>query len=131
LRQHGPAGRRASADRALQRHFLAATGSGESGRQPAPKESHWALNAVSCPTSGSCVAVGSYAESAAGKKLLLGEDWNGTSWELALPVDRAAALYDEARGVSCSAALTCTLAGLSVKENNHNLAETLAERMEL
>jgi hypothetical protein len=99
--------------------------------KPAPKESHWALNAVSCPTSGSCVAVGSYAESAAGKKLLLGEDWNGTSWELVLPVDRAAALYDEARGVSCSAALTCTLAGLSVKENNHNLAETLAERMEL
>ncbi len=99
--------------------------------KPAPKESHWALNAVSCPTSGSCVAVGSYTESAAGKKQLLGEDWNGTSWELALPVDRTAAFYDEARGVSCSAALTCTLAGPSVKENNHNLAETLAERMEL
>jgi len=98
--------------------------------KPAPKESHWALTAVSCPTSGSCVTVGSYAESAAGRKLLLGEQWNGTSWELALPVDRTAALYDEARGVSCSAALTCTLAGLSWKENNHSLTETLAERME-
>jgi len=98
--------------------------------KPAPKESHWALTAVSCPTSGSCVTVGSYAESAAARKLLLGEEWNGTSWELALPVDRTGAgvLYDEARGVSCSAALTCTLAGLTWKE--HNPTETLAERME-
>ncbi len=99
--------------------------------KPAPKESHWALTAVSCPTSGSCVTVGSYAESAAARKLLLGEAWNGTSWELALPVDRTGAgvLYDEARGVSCSAALTCTLAGLTWKTNN--VTETLAERMEL
>jgi hypothetical protein len=98
--------------------------------KPAPKGSHWALSAVSCPTASSCVAVGSYDESASGKKLLLGEEWNGSRWELALPVDRTTGvLYDEARGVSCSAALTCTLAGLSRKENNHNLTETLAERM--
>ena len=98
--------------------------------KPAPEGSHWALSAVSCPTSSSCVTVGSYAESATARKLLLGEQWNGTSWELALPANRTAALYDEARSVSCSAALTCTLAGLSWKENNHNLTETLAERME-
>jgi hypothetical protein len=77
------------------------------------------------------VTVGSYDESRGGQTHLLGEEWNGTSWELALPVDRTGVWYDEARGVSCSAALTCTLAGLSWKENNHNLAETLAERMEL
>jgi hypothetical protein len=94
--------------------------------KPAPKESHWALRAVSCPTSGSCVAVGSYAESASGTKLL-GEEWNGSRWELARPVERAGVVSDEARGVSCSAALTCTLAGQSLKE--HSNTETLAERM--
>ena len=97
--------------------------------KPAPKESGWVLSAVSCPTSGSCVTVGSYDESRGGQTHLLGEEWNGTSWELALPVDRTGVWYDEARGVSCSAALTCTLAGLSRKENNHNLTETLAERI--
>jgi hypothetical protein len=51
--------------------------------KPAPKELHWALDAVSCPTSGSCVTVGYCAESATARKLLLGEEWNGTSWELA------------------------------------------------
>ena len=95
--------------------------------KPAPEGSHWALTVVSCPTSSSCVAVGSYDESTSGKKLLLGEEWNGSRWELAQPVDRTTGLYDEARGVSCSAALTCTLAGLSWKESN--TTETLAERM--
>jgi hypothetical protein len=97
--------------------------------KPAPKESHWALRAVSCPTSGSCVAVGSYAESASGTKRLLGEEWNGSRWELAPPIDRTGTgvVSDEARGVSCSAALTCTMAGQTNKENNHS--ETLAERI--
>lgn len=95
--------------------------------KPAPEGSHWTLNTVSCPTSSSCVAAGSYAESASGAKRLLGEEWNGSRWELALPVDRTTGLYDEARGVSCSAALTCTLAGFTQKENNDT--ETLAERM--
>ena len=88
--------------------------------KPAPKESHWELKAVSCPTSSSCVTVGSYAESRSGQTHLLGEEWNGSRWELALPVDRTGVWSDEARGVSCSAALTCTLAGLSRKENDHN-----------
>ncbi len=96
--------------------------------KPAPEGSHWTLAGVSCPTSSSCVTVGSYAESASGKNLLLGEEWNGSRWELAQPVDRTTGLYDEARGVSCSAALTCTLAGLTQKENY--ASETLAERME-
>jgi len=97
--------------------------------KPAPEGSHWALNVVSCPTSSSCVAAGSYDESTSGKKLLLGEEWNGSRWELAQPVDRTGTgvLYDEPRAVSCSAALTCTLAGLTWKENN--ATETLAERM--
>jgi hypothetical protein len=98
--------------------------------KPAPKESHWSLDAVSCPTSGSCVAIGSYAESASARSLLLGEEWNGSRWELALPTDRtnAGVLYDQPHAVSCSAALTCTLAGVTWKEKNNT--ETLAERME-
>ena len=35
--------------------------------KPAPEESHWELTAVSCPTSSSCVAVGSYDESRSGQ----------------------------------------------------------------
>ncbi len=97
--------------------------------KPAPKESHWSLHAVSCPTASSCTAIGSYAESASARNLLLGEQWNGTSWELALPVDRTGTgvVSDEARAVSCSAALTCTLAGVTAKEKS--TTETLAERM--
>lgn len=93
----------------------------------APEGSHWSLTAVSCPTASSCVAVGSYAESANGQEQLLGEEWNGSRWELARPIDRTGVLYDEAHSVSCSAALTCTLAGTSRKE--HNNTETLAERI--
>ncbi len=98
--------------------------------KPAPKESHWSLHAVSCPTSSSCVAIGSYAESASARNLLLGEQWNGTSWEPALPVDRTGTgvVSDEPRAISCSAALTCTLAGVTSKEKS--TTETLAERME-
>jgi len=97
--------------------------------KPAPKESHWSLHAVSCPTASSCVAIGSYAESASARNLLLGEEWNGSRWELASPVDRTGTgvVCDEPRAVSCSAALTCTLAGVTLKE--HNTTETLAERM--
>ncbi|HTU77643.1 MAG TPA: hypothetical protein VMF09_02665, partial [Solirubrobacteraceae bacterium] len=95
--------------------------------KPAPAGSYWAFDTVSCPTSGSCVAVGSYAESADGQRHLLGEEWNGSRWELAPPVDRTGVRYDEPRGVFCSAALTCALVGFSWKEDNKT--ETLAERM--
>ena len=97
--------------------------------KPAPKGSHWTLGAVSCPTSSSCVATGSYAKSASGETLLLGEEWNGSRWELALPEDRSGMALNSLQGVSCTSALVCTAVGYSQKELPYGPTETLAERI--
>lgn len=75
---------------------------------PDPKGSKvTVLDAVSCPSAGACVAVGSYDNSSRA----LAERWNGTSWTItptpALPRARAATLD----AVSCLSAADCTAVG--------------------
>jgi hypothetical protein len=86
------------------------------------------LTQVSCPSATSCVAIGA-DDSGSGKPgLLLGEYWNGTSWELEFPTNRTGVEYNILGGVSCSAATKCTSVGYSRKPTSY---ETLAERLEL
>jgi hypothetical protein len=69
------------------------------------------LDAVSCPSSSECTAVGYYVSS--GKKVPFAERWNGTAWEsqsmlLSSEVAEDGALLD---GVSCSSSKACTAVG--------------------
>ena len=94
----------------------------------APKGSGWELNAASCPSSSSCIAVGTYTESSTAGKQALGEEWNGTRWALAPAIQRPGVVSNEPTSVSCTAELACTFVGISWKKENKT--ETLAERTE-
>jgi hypothetical protein len=97
--------------------------------QPKEGESHWELSKVSCASAASCVAVGSYSEKASASNLL-GEQWNGTSWELESPSDRTGVALDVLGGVSCSSVAICTTVGSSWKSLPFGPQEALAERLE-
>jgi hypothetical protein len=97
--------------------------------KPFEEEFDWELLAVSCPASKSCIAVGSYSDSPEEPQGLLGEVWNGTSWQLELPAERSS-VESSLTGLSCVSATTCTAVGRSDKASNHTYHETLAERGE-
>lgn len=67
------------------------------------------LNAVSCSSTTSCVAVGSY-DPADGLPLTLTEIWNGTSWSV-VPSPNSATNKNYLNGVSCFSASFCTAVG--------------------
>jgi hypothetical protein len=94
----------------------------------AEEKSQWKLSEVSCPSATSCVAIGSYNNSPGHPGPLLGERWNGTSWELEFPINRSGVEFSGLEGISCSATV-CIADGYSQKTSTH--IETLAERFEL
>jgi hypothetical protein len=69
------------------------------------------LSAISCRSTTSCIAVGTYYEDAAGggvEPLPLTESWNGRSWSIqSQPAGLDGYLY----GVSCSSTTACTAVG--------------------
>ena len=86
---------------------------------------------MSCATATSCAAVGLYAPDNKGEMVtLLGEYWNGTSWELEPPVNRAEVALNVLLGISCSATELCTAVGESLKALPAGPSESLAERLE-
>jgi hypothetical protein len=69
------------------------------------------LNAVSCTSSSSCMAVGDYLWTKTKNAQLLSEQWKGSSWTIrAVPVP-AGATTAKLWGVSCRSALACTAVG--------------------
>lgn len=68
------------------------------------------LSGVSCPTSTSCVAVGSWTDSAFVQHPY-GLSWNGTTWSVSSVVDPAGSVGAVLSGISCSAPGTCTAVG--------------------
>jgi hypothetical protein len=79
---------------------------------------------VSCPTSTSCEAVGSYRKS--GVYRAFAAVWNGTEWKLQTTPEPAGALSAGLRDVSCTTAGACTAVG-SYK-NSSGTTVSLAER---
>ena len=79
-------------------------------------------NSVSCPSSSSCIAVGTNGEEAAA------ETWNGKEWSSAGVVARPSGAKEESTlsGVSCISAGACTAVGYYV--NSSGTKVTLAER---
>ena len=67
------------------------------------------LNAISCPSTTSCFAVGSYAEGTLQKNLA--ERWNGSSWSI-LPIQNPTGHTGSGlSGVSCPSARSCFAVG--------------------
>jgi hypothetical protein len=92
-----------------------------------PAHSSWELEHVSCPTAGSCVAVGDYKESASSPRQLLGEHWNGTAWNLEPPENRVGVKSNVLAGVACAGEAPCVAVGFSEKTGSGD--ETLAEQI--
>lgn len=68
------------------------------------------LNAVSCPSTSSCTAVGNYITSVPGEFLALAEHWNGSKWSrqhIPNPTTDGNDLF----GVSCRFKSACTVVG--------------------
>jgi hypothetical protein len=70
------------------------------------------LQAVSCPSPSACVAVGDYFDRPLGPASGLAETWNGTAWTLQHVPSPPGARFTTLTAVSCTAADTCTAAGL-------------------
>ena len=67
------------------------------------------LNAISCPTSSFCVAVGQQNIATGGGVLL--EQWNGTAWSVVTGVTVPASANDTLDGVSCAGPAFCLAVG--------------------
>jgi hypothetical protein len=83
------------------------------------------LAGVSCVSSKSCVAVGSYTNSA-GTEVALAEAWNGTEWSLQTTPIPTGGYALKLAGVSCFSEAGCTAVG-QYKEHFGNVV-SLAER---
>jgi len=68
------------------------------------------LNAVSCPETSSCVAVGSGTEEAGEHPVPLMERWNGSTWGKDVLPHSASAEY-RSGGVACTTASACMVVG--------------------
>jgi hypothetical protein len=77
------------------------------------------LNAVSCPSSTVCMAVGYFADKLGTHALA--ESWNGSSWVVRGTPDRLGSAADVLTGVSCPGAITCIAVGSA---QGHTLAES-------
>jgi hypothetical protein len=75
------------------------------------------LNDVSCPAPGSCIAVGSYIDSASGRTLASAARWSGTSWTPILPSSPAGSVA-VLEGVSCTSAANCIAVGSTRSEQS-------------
>jgi hypothetical protein len=78
------------------------------------------LNGVSCASSKSCVAVGSYGNAHA-DIVALAEWWNGKSWTASKPSGPAAAIAAALQGVSCVSPAGCVAVGWYTQPNGYSL----------
>ncbi len=92
---------------------------------PSPGNNGDSLDAVSCTSTASCVAVGSYANGSASPDPLV-ERWNGKSWAVGPASDPKSALDgSDLRSVSCTSTALCVAAGSAsyAADRDHTLVE--------
>jgi hypothetical protein len=83
------------------------------------------LDGVSCASTRSCTAVGSFTNRA-GTEATLAERWNGSSWSIQRTPNPADAISSQLDGVSCASPRSCTAVGFVT--NLAGITMTLAER---
>jgi len=74
------------------------------------------LQAVSCASSGSCMATGYYAPTSTTESTLI-EQWNGGTWNIATSPNTSGAQYDDLFGVDCVGSNSCVAVGASNSGN--------------
>jgi hypothetical protein len=84
------------------------------------------LFSVACPTTTSCVAVGTVYGSNGGRPLI--EQWNGSTWNIA-SFSAPAAAYSTLSHVACSGAGACTAVGYYLANSNGSQGRPLVERL--
>lgn len=81
-----------------------------------------ALNAVSCATTSSCIAVGHFATAHNIETLgTLVEGWDGSTWTIQATPDVGSFGY--LNGISCISAVLCIAVGYGASANGNDLAE--------
>jgi hypothetical protein len=70
------------------------------------------LQAVSCPTTNSCIAVGGL-DPGAGPPVLVAERWNGSQWTQLSITGPGGNAHGDLRAVSCPTANVCTAVGVT------------------
>jgi hypothetical protein len=87
------------------------------------------LNAVSCTSSGNCMAVGRFLDPRVrgGGPRTLAEQWDGVNWSFEVTPDPGGT-QPGLNGVSCSSATTCTAVGVFRTGGTFQTFQTLAER---
>ena len=85
------------------------------------------LDSVSCASSRSCTAVGSYFDSVSSESLPLPERWNGSTWSIQATPNPTGATSNQLEGISCTSATSCTAAGLYNTGSPPGPSFTLAE----
>jgi hypothetical protein len=70
------------------------------------------LNAIACPTTSACLAVGWYEDSST-DFVPLAEAWNGTKWTMSAPPNPSGSLDTELNGVACTSSTACLAVGSS------------------
>jgi hypothetical protein len=68
------------------------------------------LNAVSCASATSCMAVG-YSKDGSNNRIALAEQWNGTSWALSPTMSPSGSLASQLNAVDCVTTQWCMAAG--------------------
>jgi hypothetical protein len=96
----------------------------ESTPSPAGAKSN-ALQGVSCPSTSSCTAVGSF-ENSSGVRQTLALQWNGTSWVLQSTPNPPGGVSVVLYGLACPSATVCGAVG--TYKNEEHVRVTLAER---
>ena len=91
---------------------------------PNPVIPNGMLDAISCASPGTCIAVGGY-ENRAGTKVPLAQERTRTGWRIRAAVVPPGAVFTNLFGVSCSAADACTAVGYYTDgaQQIHPLAE--------
>jgi hypothetical protein len=84
------------------------------------------LNAVSCPSTGACVAAGDISMSAGSSALI--ETFQDNAWSLATPPDGPGSYVNDLEGISCPSTAFCVAVGYSEQRGGPEqaLVETLS-----
>lgn len=85
------------------------------------------LEAISCPSPTSCMAVGTANDPVGGTSTTLAESWNGTIWSIVPTPNVAGSSDNNLGGVSCASATACIAVGSSTPSGGGGNTVTLAE----
>ena len=93
---------------------------------PSPQVStNAALEAVSCPSATSCMAVGRFFSNVTNHWMRLAEQWDGTNWTIKTTQNPSGETFSTLNGVACASSTACTVVGGYSTKTGAFAADTL------